>query len=159
MPTPTPTATPTPPGCGSTVSGSYEPTSFTTQTTNLDFSGAINGNDISVHYTANSRPDRFTIKKNGLTIVANSGWVGSDYNYSGPWDLDGIQDTDGDGYMTFTYDSSASYQLLVDVGPANPSNPLSDSWTVTFSCLGAPTPTKCNCLPIVTGKQIGRAHV
>lgn len=141
-PTSTPTITPTPlPGCNSIISGEYAPSTNTIQTYDLNFSGAVNGNQISVHYTANSRPDRFSIKKNGLSIVATSGWVGSDYNYSGPWDLDGIQDTDGDGYMTFTYDNTASYQLIVDVGPANPSNPLGDSWSVTFTCLGAPTPT------------------
>ena len=138
-PTPTPSATALP-GCGSTVTGTYNLSGFTTQTVNLNFSGAINGGLITVHYTANSRPDRFTIKKNGLSIVANSGWVGSDSNYSGPWDLNGIEDADGDGYMTFTYDNSATYQLLVDVGNANPSNILDDSWSVTFSC-GTPTPT------------------
>jgi hypothetical protein len=141
--TPTPTATALP-GCGSTVTGTYNLSGFTTQTVNLNFSGAVNGGLITVHYTANSRPDRFTIKKNGLSIVANSGWVGSDYNYSGPWDLNGIADVDGDGYMTFTYDNSATYQLLVDVGNANPSNILDDSWSVTFSCgspAATPTPT------------------
>jgi len=138
--TPTPTATALP-GCGSTVTGTYDLSGFTTQTVNLNFSGAVNGGLITVHYTANSRPDRFTIKKNGLSIVANSGWVGSDYNYSGPWDLNGIADVDGDGYMTFTYDNSATYQLLVDVGNANPSNILNDSWSVTFSCAPGSTPT------------------
>jgi hypothetical protein len=138
--TPTPTATALP-GCGSTVTGTYNLSGFTTQTVNLNFSGAVNGGLITVHYTANSRPDRFSIKKNGLSIVANSGWVGSDSNYSGPWDLNGIEDADGDGYMTFTYDNSATYQLLVDVGNANPSNILDDSWSVTFSCAPGPTPT------------------
>ena len=138
--TPTPTATALP-GCGSTVTGTYNLSGFTTQTVNLNFSGAVNGGLITVHYTANSRPDRFSIKKNGLSIVANSGWVGSDSNYSGPWDLNGIEDADGDGYMTFTYDNSATYQLLVDVGNANPSNILDDSWSVTFNCAPGPTPT------------------
>jgi hypothetical protein len=132
-------------GCGDNILGTYDPTGSTIQSQYLDLSAATNGTQISIHYTANSRPDQFTIKDNQSNTVVSSGWVGSDYGYSGPWTYTGgIADTDGDGYMYFTYDSSKTYQLIVDVGPANPSNPLSDSWSVSIGCSSAtstPTPT------------------
>jgi hypothetical protein len=149
--TPTPTATPLP-GCSSTVSGTYALGDFTVQTTYLDLSSAINGNDISVHYTANDRPDRFNIYDNSNNLVISSGWVGADNTYGGPWGSAGsLVDVDGDGYMSFTYNNTKTYRLTVDVGPWNPDNQLSDSWSVTFTCLGAPSPTPT---PISTLKYI-----
>ena len=149
--TPTPTATPLP-GCSSTVSGTYALGDFTVQTTYLDLSSAINGNDISVHYTANDRPDRFNIYDNSNNLVISSGWVGADNTYGGPWGSAGsLVDVDGDGYMSFTYNNTKTYRLTVDVGPWNPDNQLSDSWSVTFTCLGAPSPTPT---PISTTKYI-----
>lgn len=152
-PTPTPTSTPTPtptptstsevalPGCGDTISDSYAPGTFTTQTHYLDLTAATNGSNIILHYTANERPDRFNIYDNSGNLVVTSGWVGSDYGYTGPWTSGGgITDTDGDGYINFTYDSSKTYRLTVDVGPWNPSNHLSDSWSVTITCSAPPPP-------------------
>ena len=143
----TPAATPTPsatalPGCGSTVTGTYAPSGYTLQTVSLDLSGAINGATISVQYTASNRPNRFNIYGGG-SLVVSSLWAGSDTDYQGPWTGNPI-DEDGSGYITFVYNSSLSYQLKVDVGGANPSNILEDSWSVTFSCgspAATPTPT------------------
>ena len=156
-PTPTPTATPGPgatetptptalPGCGSTISNSYAPGTFTIQTHYLDLTAATSGSTITLHYTANERPDRFNIYDNSNNLIVNSGWVGSDNTYAGPWGgVGSLVDPDGDGYMNFTYDSAKTYKLTVDVGPWNPTNQISDSWTVTISCAGVatstPTPT------------------
>lgn len=135
-----PTSTPVPlPGCGDTITGTYALSGSTVQTYSLDLSSATNGATISVHYTANSRPDKFTILGGGSS-VAISDWAGSDTGYVGPWTGNPI-DGDGDGYISFTYNSSLSYQLRVDVGNANPDNILDDSWSVTFSCLGVATST------------------
>jgi hypothetical protein len=148
--TPTPTQTPSPtevfPGCGDTISDTYTPSNFTTQTKYLDLSEATNGDTITISYTANDRPNRFNIYADS-SLVANSGWVGSDNTYSGPWGAAGsLVDPDGTGSFTFTYSSSVtSYELRVDVGPANPDadppNP-SDAWSVTITCQTVePTPT------------------
>jgi hypothetical protein len=142
--TPTPTATPSValPGCGDTISDSYTPSGNTIQTHYLDLTNATNGDTITLHYTANERPDRFNIYDNSNNLIVNSGWVGSDNTYAGPWGTAGsLVDADGDGYMNFTYNSSKTYKLTVDVGPANPSNILSDGWTVTIACTSTPTPT------------------
>jgi hypothetical protein len=152
-PTPTPTSSPTPtptptatseaplPGCGDTISDSYTPSGNTIQTHYLDLTDATNGDTITLHYTANERPDRFNIYDNSNNLIVNSGWVGSDNTYGGPWGTAGsLVDADGDGYMNFTYNSSKTYKLTVDVGPANPSNILSDGWTVTIACTSPPPP-------------------
>jgi hypothetical protein len=149
-----PTATPTPtvlPGCNDTISNTYSGNDYTMQTQALDLSDSANGGTISIHYTANDRPNRFNIYDNSNNLVVSSQWVGSDYNYDGPWSLDGIADTDGDGYMTFSYDNTKTYTLKVEVGPANPNNQISDSWSVTIGCLGlAPTPTSSTPAPTPT---------
>ncbi len=149
-PTPTATATPTPTatptitvvtyGCGDTVSDTYTPSTFTTQTKYLDLSEATDGDTITITYTANDRPNRFNIYGNSM-LVANSGWVGSDNTYAGPWGTAGsLTDPDGSGSFTFEYQAGMSYELRVDVGPANPDadppNP-SDAWSVTISCASA----------------------
>lgn len=152
-PTPTPTATPTPTptptlcpnGCGSTISDTYLPTTNTVQTHCMNLSSATNGSTISIQYTAYDRPNRFNIYDDSNNLVVSSQWVGADNTYAGPWGGAGsLADADGSGYMTFTYNSSKTYSLKVDVGPSNPNaeppNP-SDGWSVTVSCLSAPTPT------------------
>ena len=142
--TPTPTATPTVTvvtyGCGDTVSDTYTPSTFTTQTKYLDLSEATDGDTITITYTANDRPNRFNIYGNSM-LVANSGWVGSDNTYAGPWGTAGsLTDPDGSGSFTFEYQAGMSYELRVDVGPANPDadppNP-SDAWSVTIGCASA----------------------
>ena len=149
-----PTATPTPtvlPGCNDTISSTYSGNDYTMQTYALDLTDSANGGTISIHYTANDRPNRFNIYDDSNNLVVTSQWVGSDYNYNGPWSLDGIADTDGDGYMTFTYNNTKTYTLKVEVGPANPSNQISDSWSVTIGCLGlAPTQTASEPAPTPT---------
>jgi hypothetical protein len=156
--TPTPTATPTVTvvtyGCGDTVSDTYTPSTFTTQTKNLDLSETTDGSTVTISFTANDRPNRFNIYGNGM-LVANSGWVGSDNTYAGPWGTAGsLTDPDGSGSFTFEYQAGMSYELRVDVGPANPDadppNP-SDAWSVTIGC-AAPTPTITPTTPPLYGR-------
>lgn len=147
---PTPTMTPTPnfPGCGDTLSDTYTQTNYTIQTKLLDLSEATNGDTITISYTANDRPNKFSIYGNG-SLVASSLWAGSDPDmgttYNGPWTGNPI-DSDGTGSFTFTYVVGTSYELRVEVGGANPNatptpNP-SDAWSVTISCSTVqPTPT------------------
>jgi len=141
--TPTPTATAVY-GCGDTVSDTYIPSTFTTQTKYLDLSDITDGDTVTISYTANDRPNRFNIYGNGM-LIENSGWVGADNTYAGPWGAAGsLTDPDGSGSFTFEYQAGMSYELRVDVGPANPdanpSNP-SDGWSVTIGCTPAPTAT------------------
>ena len=157
-PTITPTTTITPSityyGCGDTVSDTYTPSTFTTQTKYLDLSEATNGDTITISYTANDRPNRFNIYGDG-SLVAYSLWAGSDPDmgttYTGPWTGNPI-DSDGTGSFTFTYVAGTSYELRVDVGGANPNgtppNP-SDAWSVTISCSATITQT-----PTVTPQTI-----
>jgi hypothetical protein len=142
-PTPTPTATTVTYGCGDTVSDTYTPSTFIVQTKYLDLSEATDGDTITISYTANDRPNRFNIYGNGM-LVENSGWAGSDNTYAGPWGGIGtLTDPDGTGSFTFEYQAGMSYELRVDVGPANPNasptpNP-SDGWSVTIGC-SSPSP-------------------
>lgn len=148
---PTPTLTPNFPGCGDTISDTYAPSNYTIQTKLLDLSEATNGDTITVSYTANDRPNKFSIYGNG-SLVASSLWAGSDpamgTTYNGPWTGNPI-DSDGTGSFTFTYVVGTSYELRVEVGGANPNatptpNP-SDAWSVTISCstvVPTPTPTR-----------------
>jgi hypothetical protein len=158
--TQTPTQTPTAslaeplPGCGDTLTGTYIPTGFTIQIQALDLSEATDESIISVGYVAYDRPNRFNIYENGM-LIENSGWVGADNTYAGPWGTAGsLADPDGTGSFTFTYQSGMSYELRVDVGPSNPladpPNP-SDGWSVTFTCLG-PTPTPTASAPSAPGQ-------
>lgn len=152
-PTPTPTQGPTPtptatyPGCGSTLQGTYSPSNQQSDIRSLDLSGASNGSTITISYNSYDRPNRFTIKEDGITNVVISGnngalsggWVGT-ASYQGPWGSSLARPTSGT--MTFTYNSTKTYQLIVDIGNADPISPMSDSWDVTITCGGqSPSPT------------------
>jgi hypothetical protein len=143
VPTDTPTPTPTVvPGCNSFISGTYAPSGSTIQTRSIDLSALTNGYTVVATYQAYERPDRFNIYANGL-LIANSGWVGTDNTYTGPWGTAGSLGN-ANGQFSFVYDNTKTYELRVDIGNANPSNILSDSWDVTLTCnapTATPTPT------------------
>jgi hypothetical protein len=146
--TPTPTLTPTPPQtfyCNNSYSGTWTPSTFTGFTYPMNLSSTTNGSTITIAYTANDRPNRFTVYADGVTEAANSGWVGDDNTYGGPWGAPGGLSGVGTGTLTFTYDSSKTYTFSVDIGPANPNatpqpNP-SDAWSVTITCTVPPSST------------------
>lgn len=144
--TPTETPTPTVYACGETISDTYAPSNFTVQTKYLNLTSATNGATITISFAANDRPNRFNIYDNSSNLIVTSGWVGSDNTYAGPWGSAGSLAGSGSGTIQFTYDNTKTYELRVDVGPANPNatptpNP-SDAWSATITCGGlTPTPT------------------
>ena len=139
-PSVTPTKTPTVPlpGCGDTINGTYELMTFANIDYNLDFSERLNGDIITVNYTAYGRPNKFDIYESGAYLTGST-WAGADTSYSGPWTGNPI-DTDGTGNFTFTYNSSKTYSLKVLVGAADPNNQVGDSYTVVFNCSTPVTP-------------------
>ena len=153
-PTPTPTQGPTPtptatyPGCGSSLQGTYAPSNQQSDRRLLDLSGASNGSTITVSYNGYDRPNRFTIS-NGLTNIIISGnngslsggWVGT-ASYQGPWGSSLARPASGS--MTFIYDNTKTYELIVDIGNADPFNVISDSWDVTITCGGGTPPSPPN---------------
>jgi hypothetical protein len=148
-PTPTNTNTPTPTvtcvNCStSTVTSGTTNSGFLLQTHCLDLSSASNGATIFIGYQAYSRLNRFYVFENGLTTVSgtNTGWVGTDNTYSNPpYNSPGSPT----GTISFTYNSSKTYELKVEIAPENPSNPQNDSYEFTLTCGGVvtftPTPT------------------
>jgi hypothetical protein len=131
--TPSPTPTPNPfLACGGTYNGSYSPLDFAIQTVNLDLSSTPNGSSISLTFVAVSRPNRFTIYEDGLSIYT-TGYIGSTSSVPGPWNPPGISPTG----TTFTYDSSKTYYVTIDIAPDN----ISDSYSITSVCTAPPSPT------------------
>ena len=143
----TPTLTPTPTfvaGCGSTLIGTYSQSGNTVQTNFINLSTLANGGTVIVSYEAFDRPNKFTIYESGGTSVGTSGWVGSDNTYEGVWGDAGSLPNTNSGDFSFTYNNTKTYELRVDIGGANPSNILDDTWNVTFTCIAptvTPTPT------------------
>jgi hypothetical protein len=133
VPTPTPTPTPNPTlACGGTYNGSYSPLDFTIQTVNLDLSSTPNGSSISLTFDAIARPNRFTIYEDGFSIYT-TGYIGSTSSVPGPWNPPGLTPTG----TTFTYDSSKTYYVLIDIAPDS----VSDAYTITAVCAAPPSPT------------------
>jgi uncharacterized delta-60 repeat protein len=85
------------------------------------------------------RPNRFTIY-NSVGQVANTGWVGF-ATYSGPWG-DSLNNP-GPGSLGFLYNPLFKpYYVIVDAGPADPSNPINDAYNFNVIC-SAPPPPPC----------------
>jgi hypothetical protein len=129
--------------CYDTVSNTYSGSSFTAFTHCLDLSNGyyINGTNVVITYNAYDRPNRFTLYANG-SLLRTSGWVGYDNTYTGPWGGVGQVNTAAYGTFSFNYSGGTEYEMRVDVGPWNESNPLSDSYNFTIGCPALPpTPT------------------
>jgi hypothetical protein len=140
-PTQTPTQTLTPTSnptlsCGGSYNGSYSSLTFTTQTVNLNLSSTPNGSSIFMEFEAVSRPNRFAIYEDGVSIYS-SGYIGSPSSVPGPWNPPSASPAN----TTFTYDSSKTYYVLIDIAPDN----ISDSYTIDLICTApaaSPTPTQ-----------------
>jgi hypothetical protein len=130
--------------CYDTVTGTYSGSSYTLTTHCLDLSNGyyVNSTSITISYIAFDRPNRFNLYING-SLSQTSGWVGYDNTYSGPWGDAGDLNTAGTiGSFVFTYFSGNTYEMRVETGPENPSNPLSDGYNFTLGCPPPPpTPT------------------
>ena len=131
-------------------------TGYSTDYYVLDLSSTANGSSIQVTYRAEDRPNRFSIQKTtggSSTIIQDSLWVGSDQSYPNtgyPWQS-GTYPTcmapyssnqcpySPDGSLTFTYDASSTYKLIVDVAPQNPNNPGNDNYEIDVLCTPPPS--------------------
>jgi hypothetical protein len=130
--------------CYDTISNSYMDSSYTSFTHCIDFSNGyyVNSSNVEITYAAFDRPNRFNLYVNG-GLVQTSGWVGYDDSYAGPWgDVGDLNTTGTTGSFSFTYLNTSTYEVMVEVGPANPSIPLGDSYNLTIYCPSPPpTPT------------------
>lgn len=150
IPTSTPTPTPTPSqsivsyGCGDVITESTTSSSFEILNYNLSFEELINGDLISLQYFAGDRPNNFIVYDNLGVVMVQSGWVGSDNTYYGPWGDPSQINPVNSGTISFTYNSSKTYVLTVLVGNANPYTPTTDNFDVTISCTSMSTNTFSN---------------
>lgn len=98
--------------------------------------------NISINYNANERPNRYNFYNSFGALVSSSGWVGY-ANYPGPWGASlNIPPT---GFLTVTY--ANGLYLTVEAGPADPVNPITDSFELTISCAGSTCYTYRNSSP------------
>jgi hypothetical protein len=104
------------------------------QDVTLNLSAASNGYTITVHYDAVDFPNRFTVYAN-TSVVATSGWVGSSVtNCAGPWNTFGA----ASGNLVFTYDSTKSYKVYVELAPRNS---VTNETYQLYALCSAPTTT------------------
>ncbi len=140
--------------CYETITGTYTGSAYTSITHCLDLSNGyyVNSTSVTISYNAYDRPNRFNLYING-SLSQTSGWVGYDDTYTGPWGGAGNVNTAGTvGSFVFTYISGNTYEMRVEVGPENPSNPLSDGYYFTLGCPSLPpTPTPT---PTTTPAQV-----
>jgi len=88
--------------------------------------------NISINWTANDRPNRFTWYNNA-GLLNTTGWVGY-ATYPGPWGAS--LNTPSTGTLAASYTTGLDTYLLVEAGPANPSAPISDAWEAIVNCAG-----------------------
>ena len=132
-PTPSPTPTTNPIlTCGGSYNGTYSPLTSDIQTVNLNLTSTPDGSSISLQFVAIDRPNRFTIYEDGLPIYT-TGYIGITSSVPGPWNPPGISPTG----TTFTYDSSKSYYVLVDIA----ADLITDTYTIDLTCTAPPPPT------------------
>ncbi|MPR35838.1 hypothetical protein [Salmonirosea aquatica] len=139
--------------CGGYFDGSYSGNGYYIYPSiALDFSGACNGGTVSVSFSAEDVPNRFTIRDQNSNVVVQSGlnqghngYIGSASN-SGPWG--GPFSGGGSETVTFIYDSSKSYTLNVETSTSG----VTDHWTSTVGCT-----TNCPIVdPVVCGVPCGQ---
>ena len=151
-------STPTPPPatpCGGTINGSYDQNGYTLQTYALNLAGATDGLNIIVSCTSNERPDRFSVYDDLGALIGTTDWKGS-ASYAGPWGAT-LNDTSTED-ITFVYDDARTYELRVDVGPADPASPINDAWTAVVTCASPPpppTPASVSCGSLYNGSYSG----
>ena len=85
---------------------------------------------LAAQWSSLDRPNRFTWYDNS-GMLATTGWVGT-AAYSGPWGAS--LSTSTTGTLTIPYTSGQGIYLLVEAGPANALDPISDTFTVQIIC-------------------------
>jgi len=90
-------------------------------------------NEVTLNFEVFERPNRFSIRENGTTIIASSGWRGV-ASYPGPWGAS--LSTATTGSFSFNPIPGNTYEIRIEAGNADPGNPLSDNFSVTINCTG-----------------------
>jgi hypothetical protein len=116
--------------CGSIFDGSYSGTGLYTYET-IDIGTEITSN-INFVWGTDNRPNRFSVYDiDGL--VWTSGWVGV-ANYGGPWGES--LNTPISGSQEICFELTFGRYVIVEAGPADLLNPLTDFFEFTITCNG-----------------------
>jgi hypothetical protein len=103
----------------------------------------VYGTSIVISYEALGRPNRFNLYING-SLSQSTPWLGSDTSYPAGYEYYVPTGTTTNGTFTFNYNPTYTYEILVDIAPENPNNPVNDSYQINVSCPtipATPTPT------------------
>ena len=141
-----PPTNPTCAACGQYFNESYYGNGFYAYPAkDLNFTGVCNGSTVAFNFSPMSVPNRFIVYDNSNNIVCQSGvgtstsghngWIGTT-SYGGPWGSS--FSTGGDETpVTFTYDSSKTYRLVVETTTTQSGSEQgsgNDNWAVSVSC-------------------------
>jgi hypothetical protein len=102
-------------------------------------------------YDAFDRPNRFNLYDNG-GLVATSGWVGF-ADYSGPWGVD--LNVSPNGSFTYDFSTTSGRYVEIEYGPADPTDPISDSAEWSLTCGTCPTTTTTSTTTVPPLSAIG----
>lgn len=92
---------------------------------------------VMFYWQADDRPNRFNIYE-GLNLVFSTGWVGY-ANYAGPWGSSLSVNPNGNQYIAFA--GFTGRYIQAEAGPADPSAPVNDKYTINMTCQEATTTT------------------
>jgi hypothetical protein len=110
----------------------------------MNLSARSNGDIITLYLNSGTRPNFFTVRaSNGNGVVDSGGWLGN-VTYASPSQWGSSIQNEGLKTIQFTYNSSLTYSLEVEVGLGDGSTV--DAWSALFTCASpsAPTPTPTN---------------
>ena len=113
--------------CNDFVSNSYAGSDYH-QYDPVQICNGLSTTTIEFYWYSIDRPNRFNLYDN-TGLISTSGWVGF-ANYPGPWGSS--LSTPSSGTIGALYTSDM--YLLVEAGPADLSNPISDTWNGNFVC-------------------------
>jgi hypothetical protein len=117
--------------CGDTVENTYEGIRPYRYPDN-PISSSVD-NYINFYWSVSDRPNRFTVY-DSTGIRWTSGWVGQ-ADYPGPWDVPLNTPLFGSSDICFL--SKLGRYVQVEAGGASRTNPISDSFNYTITCLGS----------------------
>ena len=117
--------------CDSTINGTSASSSYYAYP-HYDICDDLATTTVSINWSANDRPNRFSFYNN-TGQLSSSGWVGY-ANYPGPWGSS--LSTPSTGNLSAPYTTGLGTYILVEAGPADPSNPINDFWSVSVNCQG-----------------------
>jgi hypothetical protein len=115
--------------CGDNLTDSYAGSDYH-QYEPYSICDGLVGTSLNINWFSIERPNRFNIYSDA-GLLNTSGWVGY-ANYPGPWGLS--LSTPSSGTLSAPYVTGNNTYILVEAGPADPSNPISDSWDMTINC-------------------------